>query len=476
MRRPWRDFAPSQISIFLDLWENSMSETKSVAIIGAGPVGLAAAAHVLAHGLRPIVLEAGDSVGHSVRQWGHVQLFSPWQYNIDRAAERLLASTGWNSPDPQQYPTGAELVERYLEPLASKTGLADHIHTSSRVTDISRAGFDKLKSKGRESAPFEIRYQNGQGPKVVKADAVIDVSGTWHSPNPAGANGLPAIGEVQAADKIAYGMPDVLGKDRARYAGKIVAVLGAGHSAIGTLTDLARLAAEAPETHPIWLLRGNDPAKAFGGGANDKLVARGELGAAFAALVAAGQIRVESEFRVSHLAADGPRLIVGAGTGSCCRQVAVDELIVATGFRPDLNFVRELRIRLDPAIECPVALAPLIDPNEHSCGTVRPHGARELAQDEPGFYFAGMKSYGRAPTFLMITGYEQVRSIAADIAGDREAAERVELVLPETGVCNRSAVLDANKCCGGPALSDVDACCMADANARQQGKTGSGCG
>jgi hypothetical protein len=452
-----------------------MSEAKSVAIIGAGPVGLAAAAHVLERGLRPIVLEAGDSIGHSVRQWGHVQLFSPWEYNIDRAAARLLAPTGWNSPDPHQYPTGVELLERYLDPLASKTGLADHIHTSSRVTGISRAGFDKLKTRGRESAPFEIRYQNGKGPKVVKADAVIDASGTWHSPNPAGANGLPAIGEMKAADRIAYGTPDVLGRDRARYAGQTAAVLGAGHSAIGTLTDLARLATEVPDTHPIWLLRGNDPAKAFGGGANDKLVARGELGAAFAALVTAGRIRVESEFRVSHLTADGPRLIVATGTGSCCRQVIVDELIVATGFRPDLNFVRELRIRLDPAIECPVTLAALIDPNEHSCGTVRPHGARELAQDEPGFYFAGMKSYGRAPTFLMLTGYEQVRSIAAEIAGDHEAARRVELVLPETGVCSRSAAPSASQCCGGPAPSDVDACCAADANAKEQGKAGCGC-
>ncbi len=453
-----------------------MSEAKTVAIVGAGPVGLAAAAHVLERGLKPIVLEAGDSVGHAVRQWSHVQMFSPWEYNIDRVAARLLAASGWNSPEPDQYPTGAELYERYLEPLATKTVLATHIHTASRVTDISRVGFDKLKSKGREAAPFEIRYHNGEGPKVVRADAVIDASGTWDSPNPAGANGLPAIGEKQAADRIAYGMPDVLGKDRARYAGKTVAVLGAGHSAIGTLTDLARLATLAPETRAIWLLRGNDPAKAFGGGANDKLAARGELGAAFAALVVAGKIEVEREFRLSHLAADGPRLTIGAGTACCGRQVVVDQLIVATGFRPGLNFLRELRMRLDPAIECPVALAPLIDPNEHSCGTVRPHGARELAQDEPGFFFAGMKSYGRAPTFLMITGYEQVRSIAADIAGDREAAERVELVLPETGVCNRSAAVNASKCCGGPALSDVDACCVADANAKQEGRTGCGCG
>src|SRR3984893_9424487 len=240
-----------------------MNETKTVAIIGAGPVGLAAAAHVLERGLRPVVLEAGDSIGHAVRQWGHVQLFSPWEYNIDRAAARLLAATGWNSPEPDQYPTGSELVERYLEPLATKTALATHIHTSSRVTDISRFGFDKLKTKGRETAPFEIRYQNGQGPKSVRADAVIDASGTWHSPNPAGANGLRALGEQQAAHNIAYRMPDVLGKHRGRYAVKTGAVLGAGHSAIGTLTDLANLAAQAPETRPIWLLRGSDPAKAF---------------------------------------------------------------------------------------------------------------------------------------------------------------------------------------------------------------------
>ncbi len=270
---------------------------------------------------------------------------------------------------------------------------------------------------------------------------MIDAYGTWHSPNPTGANGLLAIGELEAADKIAYGMPDVLGKDRARYAGKTVAVLGAGHSAIGTLTDLARLAKQASETRPIWLLRGNDPAKAYGGGANDKLAARGELGAAFAALIAAKRIDIEEGFRVSHLALNGPHLTIATTANPFDRHVVVDELIVATGFRPNLDFVRELRIQLDPAIESPMALAPLIDPNEHSCGTVRPHGARELAQPKLGFYFAGMKSYGRAPTFLMITGYEQVRSIAADIAGDREAAERVELVLPETGVCNRSAAL-----------------------------------
>jgi thioredoxin reductase len=452
-----------------------MGQAKTVAIIGGGPVGLAAAAHVLECGLTPIVLEAGPAIGHAMRQWSHVQLFSPWEYNVDKAAERLLAPTGWNSPEPSYYPTGGEVLAHYLEPLASRTVLKDHIHTSSRVTDISRVGFDKLKTKGRSDAPFELRYQNGQGPKSIRADAVIDASGTWFSPNPGGANGLPALGERENPAKIAYGMPDVLGKDRARYAGETTAVLGAGHSAVGTLIELTRLKSQAVGTEVIWVLRGNDPSKAFGGGVNDKLVARGELGLALAALVNSGQIRVEAGFPLNRIDRDGERLKLGAA-GGCGRSITADELIIATGFRSDLGFLRELRIQLDPAIECPIRLAPLIDPNEHSCGTVRPHGAAELAQDEPGLYFAGMKSYGRAPTFLMLTGYEQVRSIAAKIAGDEEAAARVELVLPETGVCSRSAVPGQAECRGGPAIERADACCVDDAMAKDAGKARCGCG
>jgi hypothetical protein len=113
----------------------------------------------------------------------------------------------------------------------------------------------------------------------------------------------------------------------------------------------------------------------------------------------------------------------------------VDRIIVATGFRPDLSLARELRLKLDPWLEAPEQLAPLIDPNAHSCGTVYPHGAVELSHPEKDFYVVGMKSYGRAPTFLMLTGYEQVRSIACALTGDDAGARNVELVLPETGVC-----------------------------------------
>ncbi|MFO1087586.1 MAG: NAD(P)-binding domain-containing protein [Reyranellaceae bacterium] len=463
---------------------NSLNKTKTVAILGAGPVGLAAAAHVLERGMKPVVLEAGPEAGHAVRQWSHVRMFSPWEYNIDKAAERLLTAAGWNSPAPDHYPTGGELVAQYLEPLATRTQLKDHIRTSSLVTAVGRSGFDKMKSNGRAFEPFTVHYQNGKGPESLKADAVIDSTGTWFTPNPAGADGLQAIGERDVQDRIAYGMPDVLGRERARYAGRIVAVLGSGHSAIGTLIDLARLKDEVPTTEVIWLMRGDKPEKAFGGGANDKLAARGALGVAFAALAASGKICIEAGFRVSHLGRHGDKLRVGTGGACCGRHVMVDELVVSTGFRPDFDFLREVRLALDPVVECPPALAPLIDPNIHSCGTVRPHGARELAQPDPGFYFAGMKSYGRAPTFLMMTGYEQVRSIVADIAGDKEAADRVELVLPETGVCSGpgpiaglpQAEAAAAGCCGGPPPEPASGCCVADVQAKAESKKGCGCG
>ena len=118
-----------------------------------------------------------------------------------------------------------------------------------------------------------------------------------------------------------------------------------------------------------------------------------------------------------------------------------------------MSWLSELRLELDATLQAPVALAPLIDPNVHSCGTVYPHGVKELAHPEPNVYLAGMKSYGRAPTFLAMTGYEQVRSIAADLAGDRAAAERVELVLPETGVCGGAGVFD------DPAQDQSGGCC-----------------
>jgi thioredoxin reductase len=425
--------------------------TKTVAILGAGPVGLAAAAHVLERDMHPLILEQGDAVGHAVRAWGHVPMFSNWRFNIDAAAARRLDRAGWQRPEPEVHPTGADLVRDYLAPLGQT--LAPWLRLGRRVVAVSREGVDKAKDAGRDTAPLVIETDGASGAEWHRADAVIDATGTWFQPNPGGA-GRPVPGET-AHPHITHGMPDVAGQDRARFAGKRVAVLGGGHSAIGTLIALSGL----PGAQVTWLCRAPTITRALGGGAADQLAARGALGTDLARLVAAGQIRVENGFRLAAVQGAAPLTAIAADG----RQIAVDELVIATGFRPDLSPLRELRMALDPALECPPALAPLIDPNQHSCGTVRPHGAAELAHPEPGVYIAGMKSYGRAPTFLLATGHEQVRSIVAAIAGDHHAAARVELVLPETGVCNGPGPLAAQaaSCCDGPPKARTDACCGA---------------
>lgn len=430
-----------------------------VAVIGAGPVGLAAAAQLLARGEVPLVLEAGPVVAHSVRQWAHVRMFTPWRYCVDAVAGALLAASGWTHPPMEQVPTGGELVADYLEPLAALPALAPHIHLDSRVVAVTRRGCDKLRTEGREALPFVLRV-TGPGGRLrsFEARAVIDASGTWATPNPSGADGLPAIGEPEGADRIAYGIPEVLGAARLRHAGRTTAVIGGGHSALNALIDLAALRAEVPETRILWILRKPRIEAAFGGEELDGLPARGALGSQARQLVESGAVEVLTPFRVAEIRRDGATLRVVGDHGGRPSSFTADELIVATGFRPDLSMLREVRLTLDPWLECAAALGPLIDPNLHSCGTVRPHGARELAHAEPGFFIAGMKSYGRAPTFLLATGHEQVRSIAAVLAGDLEAAARVELELPETGVCNTRPVAAAAGCCG-PKAEPVSSCC-----------------
>ena len=424
-----------------------------IVVIGTGPIGLAAAAHLSERGLPFLILEAGAAAGAAIAEWGHTRLFSPWQYNLDAAAQRLLEAAGWTAPDADVLPTGHELREHYLEPLAQLPQLAESIRCGARVTAVSRAGIDKTRTARREETPFLVRIQTTDGhSEDVLASAVIDASGTWSTPNPLGQAGLLAPGEQQAhaAGHITAPLPDVQGRDRDRFAGKRVMVTGAGHSAANTLLDLADLEAD---TTIIWAARTADLTRVYGGGDQDELAARGALGSRLRQLVDSGRIEVLTSFTITRFRADDT-LTVHAVTPDGEREVSVDVLVPATGFRPDLGMLSELRLALDPAVEAPSQLGPLIDPEFHSCGSVEPHGERVLAHPETNFYIVGMKSYGRAPTFLMATGYEQVRSIAAALAGDRKAADAVHLELPETGVCTT----DLGGSCDAPAPAG-DACC-----------------
>ena len=445
-----------------------------VAVIGAGPVGLAAAAHLLERGITPLVLEAGPTPAHAVRAWGHVRLFSPWRYNIDSAARRLLGTIGWTEPDPDILPTGAELVRGYLDPLAHVPALAAAIRTGTRVVAVSRSGLDKTRTANRAQTPFLVRTQSALGLQDHLVRGVIDASGTWDRPNPLGTAGLAAPGEAEAraAGLITAPLPDAAGRDRETFTGQRVLVVGAGHSAANPLLDLA--AAGTPEI--LWAVRSRSAEHVYGGGDMDGLPARGALGTRLRELVRSGTVQLHTSFTITGFElVSGPgtdRLKVTAAGGTA---LTVDRVVPATGFRPDLDMLAEVRLDLDPAVDAPRQLGPLIDPEFHSCGTVAPHGARMLAHPDPDFYIAGMKSYGRAPTFLMATGYEQVRSIAAALAGDQAAADAVELVLPETGVCssdigtscdtgtNATVENGASSCCAPePVQSEVAAassCC-----------------
>lgn len=437
-----------------------------VVIIGAGPVGLAAAAHAVSRGLTPLVFEAGDAVGAGIRRWGHVRMFSPWSYGVDRAARVLLERSGWTMPDADEYPTGHDLVSRYLEPLAATPELSPHIRVSTRVMAVARQGHDLMKDGARGDAPFLVRVAGPEGERDVLAQAVVDASGTIETPGVLGASGLPVLGERAAAGRIFYGIPDILGALRPRYAGRRVLVVGSGHSALNALLDLAALAEADRGTRIIWAIRRPVLGQLLGGARNDQLAERGRLGARVRRLLEDGRVALLTGFRADRVTMTDEGIVVGSGGPAA---PPVDEIVVATGFRPDWSILSEVRLDLDPAVQSPRALAPLIDPNVHSCGTVRPHGADELKQPDGNLFVIGMKSYGRAPTFLLLTGYEQARSVVAAIAGDWDSARRVELELPETGACSldRDPAATASACCGpGPAEGVPVAAGAAEADSR----------
>lgn len=417
-----------------------------VAVIGAGPIGLAAAAHLIQKGATPLVFEVGDSVGASILQWGHVRLFSPWRYLVDKVAASFLEDNGWQTPSPDELPTGAELVRKYLQPLAELPSLKPHIRLQTRVLAITREGFDKVKTAGREAAPFllQIRTASGEEEQVL-AKAVIDASGTYGRPSPLGASGIPALGEAALADVIYYGIPDVLDIHRARYAGRRVLVVGSGHSAFNALLDLAELANDELDTRITWLVRRANVFQLYGGEDKDGLPARGLLGTRLRHLVESGRVHIETGFRISRLIRS-PQGVIVAGEQRALEPV--DAIIATTGFRPDISLSQELRLVLDSSLESTAALAPLIDPNVHSCGSVPPHGAEQLAHPEQDFYIVGMKSYGRAPNFLILTGYEQVRSVVCALTGDLNGARNVMLELPQTGVCSTDRQLTQREATG----------------------------
>lgn len=421
-----------------------------VVVIGAGPQGLVAAAHLVERGIEPLVLEAGPGAASGVAEWGHVRLFSDWAELVDVASARLLESTGWVQPE-SGFPTGAEWIDGYLAPLAEALG--NRVRYGSRVVGVSRKGRDRTVDAGRDEQPFVVHVQFADGGEGrIEARAVIDASGTWQTPNPAGADGLPALGELAAveAGALSYGIPT--SESAAAFGGEHVVVVGNGHSAATAITLLAAVVREAPGTRVSWVLRRGLVGNTFGGGPADELPERGALGQRAKQAVDDGLVDLVTGFRTEQILHEDGRVVLVAEDGRRLDPAA--RVFVATGLRPDLSFLSEIRLDLDVRLEAPVRVAEEVDPNLHSCGSIRATGAADLAHPEQGFYIVGAKSYGRAPNFLALTGFEQVRSVVAEIAGDHEAAARVDLVLPDTGVCGGAGDFDTPD-----AVSGAGSCC-----------------
>ena len=126
---------------------------------------------------------------------------------------------------------------------------------------------------------------------------MIDASGTYRSPNSLSSSGLELLGMAEIADRVAPALPDVLGRDRARFAGRHTTVVGAGHSAANTLLGLVELAREEPGTTVTWLIR-NANAVRVSSSADDELADRAALGGRVERAVVAGSIEVVDGFEI----------------------------------------------------------------------------------------------------------------------------------------------------------------------------------
>ena len=401
-----------------------MPETSrhSLAIVGAGPVGLEAAAHAVELGFDVHVFERGDVGAHAIA-WGHVRMFTPWRMNVGPASARLLAKHGWSAPAAEALPTGAELVERVLEPLAATPQLEARVHAHSHVVHISRHAARKNERAGgtpRTEHPFRllVRDQGGRE-SFLHAHAVLDASGTYGQPNWAGTGGIPARGETYLAPQMSYHPDDVLGLRRERYAGKTTLVIGGGASAVTTVLALDRLASEAPGTRVSWVTR---RAAGFAGEvAADSLPARAALYAEGRRLQAGGSPAVrwlgggECEGIEYNSATHRYRALFATGSGA--RAEEADQVIVNCGYGPDASLYRELRVH-----ECYESLAPmklaaaLQGAGTGDCTQIPAFGAELLANPEPDFFIVGAKSYGRSSDFLLQTGFRQAADVLARLA------------------------------------------------------------
>ncbi len=387
-----------------------------VAILGAGPVGLDAALAVADAGWPFEVYESASQVGGHVARWGHVRLFSPWPMNVSERMDQHLRAAGHRLPDdPDRCPTGAELVDDLLAPLAALPELAGKIICGARVLSIGREGLLKHEQIGtgdRARQPFRLVLRRADGQTVTTtASLVLDCTGTYATANASGDGGVPAPGEEELGDRIVRWLPDFV-RERDTWADLTILLVGAGKSAQTAARDLAALLTSAPGTRVIWVVR--NPKPDWGEVADDPLPERQAL-ADSARWLAAGHVpglRVEAGACIDAFKPENGRVLVRL-RGAAEQEMLVDRVLSLTGYVPDAMLYRQLQVHECFATAAPMGLsAQLLGDAGGNCLEQQSHGVAVLRNPEPNFFVLGAKSYGRNSQFLMRIGYQQVTDVA----------------------------------------------------------------
>ncbi|MGQ0617002.1 MAG: FAD-dependent oxidoreductase [Acidimicrobiia bacterium] len=390
-----------------------------VVIVGAGPVGLDAALAVADAGLTFRVLEAADHVGGNVRDWGHVQLFTPWSMNVSPRMAAHLRAQGAAVPDGDACPDGHALATGLLERVVGVPALEGAVEVGATVLDIGREGLLKHEEIGnqvRAGHLFRALVSSAAGERIVHARTVLDCSGGYAQPNTLGDAGIPAVGERALAGRIARRMPD-LGQDDGVYAGLATLLVGGGYSAQTAARDLAALAERRTGTTVVWALR--DAAPATGPVEGDPLPTRAALCRRTQELMggASPAFDVRRGVRVDSLAARDGRiaatLVDGNGTA---QEVIVDRVLALTGSVGDHTMYRQLQVHECYATAAPIELsAALLGEATGDCLQQTRKGVDVLRNPEPGFFILGAKSYGRNSQFLLGVGWDQVDEVVAEL-------------------------------------------------------------
>jgi thioredoxin reductase len=393
-----------------------MSDAKPrIAILGAGPTGLEAALAAVEGGFPFTVYEASPGVAGNVRAWGHVRLFTPWEMNVSSRMRRHLEAAGREVPEGADCPTGDDLTDRLLEPLAALPEIAPHLKLGTRALSVGREGLlkhEEIATAERGRRHFRLLLSDGSGREWTEtADVVIDATGTWGNPNTLGDAGIYAPGERALDGEIRRDIPD-FASEAASWAGKTVLLAGAGHSAQTAARDLARLAQEAPGTEVIWLLRNPEPS--WGSHVGDPLAARADLAADAAALAAGSSPAVKARRGavIEEISKANGHFEVVLRNGAGRERIAVDRVLSLTGSVGDHGLYRQLQVHECYATCGPIKLsAAILGAGSSDCLAQTTHGADTLTNPEPNFFILGAKSYGRNNTFLMRIGWEQVGEV-----------------------------------------------------------------